>query len=103
MAPHLIASRTLGARAMRSGFRTGGGVSGRRGRSQNIQTKGGELGPYFTRRTSVNGVGKGDRADRGVGRSFGANEGTELGPYRKSRIIPLRDNQGGCQDAGISD
>jgi len=43
---------------MRSGGRPGRRVSGRRGRSQNIERKGGELEPYFTRRTSVNGVGK---------------------------------------------
>ena len=85
-ASDLSGSTAPGASAMRSGGRTGGGVSGRRDRSQHIQTKGGDLEPYFTRKTSVNDVGKGDRADRGMGRSFGTNEGTELGPDRKSRV-----------------
>lgn len=47
---------------------------------QNIQKKGGELRPYLTRRTSVNDVGKGDRAERGINRLFNANEGAEVDP-----------------------
>jgi len=44
-----------------------------------MRTKEGERSPYLTRRTSVNDVGKGDRAERGMNRSFNANEGAEVG------------------------
>jgi len=72
VAPHLIASLTRGASAMRSGAQTSRGVSRSDGRGRQTQKQGVGHGPCLVRLTSGNVSGRANEPTDGMVRSFNA-------------------------------